>query len=156
MKSENEKPRDNSIFENSKHENNFEVEKVGHKNSVILNYADSNHINADSNPSICADYNQDNSNQSIPVDLTTINDSSDVRALIQLLSWYRDSADAEDSTVSTRTPLAYVLSIHTAHKSSPIHAFHSYPPVTAPRTFTYGTSDPPSPSHDSSAESVTP
>ena len=26
-------------------ENNFEVEKVGRKNSVILNHVDSNHIN---------------------------------------------------------------------------------------------------------------
>ena len=36
-----------------------------------------------------------------------------------------------------------------------LHLFHSYPPVPAPLIFTYGTSDPSSPSYESSAESVT-
>ena len=61
-----------------------------------------------------------------------------------------------DSVFSTRTTLAYLPPIHTDYTPSPVHSFNSYPSVTTPRTFTDGTSDPPSPSHDSSAETVTP
>ena len=50
MKSESESLvenlRENNIFENDEHENNFEVEKVGRKNSVIWNHkhSDSVHV----------------------------------------------------------------------------------------------------------------
>ena len=63
--------------------------------------------------------------------------------------------DAGASTVPNRTPLPYVMSKHRSHTTSLVHSFHLYPPVPAQQTFTYSTSDPPSPSHDSSAESVT-
>ena len=39
------------IFKNAGRENNFEVEKVGHKNSEILNHVDSDHIDMNSNQS---------------------------------------------------------------------------------------------------------
>ena len=39
---------------------------------------------------------------------------------------------------------------------SQLHSFLPYPPVLASRTFTYRTIVPPSPSHDSSSERVTP
>ena len=46
--SEIENPACNIISKNSKFGNNFEVEKVGRKKSIILNHVDSNHINSDS------------------------------------------------------------------------------------------------------------
>ena len=52
--------------------------------------------------------------------------------------------------------MAYILSIHTAHTSYPLHLLHFYPPIPDPQTFTYGISDPTSPSYESSTESVTP
>ena len=52
--------------------------------------------------------------------------------------------------------MAYVTSIHTAHTPSPVHSFYSYPTVLAPQIFTYGKIDPPSPSHESSAQIMTP
>ena len=63
--------------------------------------------------------------------------------------------DAVASNFSKRTP-NYAPSIHTAHTPSPVHSLYSYHPVLIPRIFTYGTSDTPSPSHESSAEIVTP
>ena len=36
-----------------------------------------------------------------------------------------------------------------------LHSFNLHPPVIAPRMVNYGTSDPPSPLHESSEESVT-
>ena len=45
------------------------------------------------------------------------------------------------------------MSIHIDHTNSPLHF---YPPLPIPWTLTYGTIVPPSPSHDSSAEIVTP
>ena len=71
------------------------------------------------------------------------------------MSWYGDSADASAHTVSTRTALAYVPSIYTTHTPSMVHSLHSYYTVPTPLTFNYGTSDPPSPSYDSSPGSVT-
>ena len=50
-KIESESLGGNRIFENSERDNNFEVEKVRHKNSVILNQVNSNHINTNSNHS---------------------------------------------------------------------------------------------------------
>ena len=41
----------NNILENSERKNNFEVEKVGRKNSVIYNHKDSDSIHADPNHS---------------------------------------------------------------------------------------------------------
>ena len=112
-KSESENLGGNNIFENSEWENNFEVEKIVRKNSVILNhkYSDSIHIDPD-----YAD-----TNQLIPDDSTntgSINNSDEIFAIENMLS--------------SRVP--------------------------APQTFfTYGTSsDPTSPSYDSSAEIVTP
>ena len=48
-KSEIENPGSNIIFKNAERKNNFEVEKVGRKNSVILNCVNSNNINTDPN-----------------------------------------------------------------------------------------------------------
>ena len=57
-KSESENPGYNIIFEIAERENNFEVEKDGRKDSVILNHANSNRINTN------LDYlNYSNSNQ---------------------------------------------------------------------------------------------
>ena len=72
-----------AFFENTELENNFEVEKVGRKNSIILNHIGLNNIN---NNSIHVDYNHADWNQLIPTNLIKINDSADVRALNQLLS----------------------------------------------------------------------
>ena len=65
--------------------------------------------------------------------------------------------DASANTFSNITPLhTYMKLVHTP---SPVHSLHFYPPIPAPHhtpIFTYGTSYPPSPLHDFSAESVTP
>ena len=63
----------NKTFKNADHENNFEVEKVDRKNSIILNhkYSDSIHV----------DPNHTDSNQLIPEDLKnigSINNSDDI------------------------------------------------------------------------------
>ena len=129
----------------------FEVEKVGRKSSVDFNHVDSNHINPDSNHS-----NQIKFIQLIPTSLTTINDSADVCELNQLFSCYGDSIDAGASKISTRTPLNYIPSIHTAHTNSPVHSLHSYLLVPTLQKFTYQISDPSPPLHDSLAESATP
>ena len=63
--------------------------------------------------------------------------------------------DTASSTFSKKKP-TYASSIHTP---SLVHSLQLYPPVPAPHhtpIVTYGKSEPPSPSHDSSAESVTP
>ena len=80
-KSEIENPEGNTIFKNTGRENNFEVEKFGHKNYVIFNHVNSNNINTDSNHSNHADSNHTNLNKLVTADLTIINDSADVRAL---------------------------------------------------------------------------
>ena len=80
-KSKSENTGGNSIFKNSERGNNFEVEKVGRKNSVILNHVDSNHTNSNH-----VNSNHYESNQLVPSDLTTLNDSDDVRELNKLLS----------------------------------------------------------------------
>ena len=54
----------NNIFENAEHKNNFEVEKVGRKNSVIWNHKYSHLIHFDPNNTYL--------NQPIPYDLTNI------------------------------------------------------------------------------------
>ena len=113
-KSESKHPGYNIIFENAERENNFEVEKVGRKRSVIFNHVDSNHINTNSNHS-----NHVNSNHA-----DWNNDSSNVRASNQLLSWDGVFVDAASSTVSTITPLDYVQSIHTYHTPSMVHSLH--------------------------------
>ena len=77
-KSESKNPGNKRIFEDADSKNNFEVEKVGHKNAMILNHADLNHITTDSN--------HINYNQLITSSFTTINDSSDVHALNQVFS----------------------------------------------------------------------
>ena len=59
VKSESEKPGSNRIFENAERENNSEVEKVGCKNSVILNNVDSIDINTDLNHLNQVDLNND-------------------------------------------------------------------------------------------------
>ena len=99
-----------------------------------------------------------NSNQFIPANLTKINDSADVRTLNKILSWYGESTDAAASTVSTRTPSAYVPSLHKAHTPSLVHSVYSYPLVTTPHTFFihFTARDPPSPWNESPEESVTP
>ena len=58
----------NIIFKNDRRENSFEVEKIGHRKSVILNYTNSNHVNS----------NHFNLNQLVPADLITINYLADV------------------------------------------------------------------------------
>ena len=75
-KSESENLGGNNGFENAERKNNFEVEKVGRKNSVILNHIDFNHINTNSDNS-----NHANLNQFIQDDSTTIHDSADSFAL---------------------------------------------------------------------------
>ena len=64
--------------------------------------------------------------------------------------------DAAASTFSKRTPLAYLMSIHTARTPSPVHLLHSYTSVPASKIFTYITIDPECPLHDSSEEIVIP
>ena len=128
-KIESENPGDNSIFENYERENNFQVEKFGRENSVILNNVNLNHIDTDLDQSNHIYSNHADSN----------NDSSEVCALNQLLFWDGDSTDAAAKTVYTITPLAYVPSIHTAHTPSPVHPLYFYPPLPSPQTFTYGT-----------------
>ena len=111
----------NNFFEKTERENISEVEKVGRKNSVILNhkYSDSIHV----------DQNHTNSNQPITYNSTkiaSINDSADIFLIEKILS-------------------------------SPVHLVHTPYLVPFPPIFTYGTSsDPRSPSPDSSPESVTP
>ena len=100
-KIESENPGGDRIFENTERENNFEVEKVGRKNSGILNHVGSILINTISNH---IDSNHNNSNQLTRTNSIKINDSVDVCVLNQLLSWDRDSTNAAASTVSTRTP----------------------------------------------------
>ena len=63
-KSESENLGGNRIFENAEHKNNFEVEKVGRKNSAIWNHKDSNSIDVDPNHT--------NLNQHITADSTNI------------------------------------------------------------------------------------
>ena len=111
-----------------------------------------NHINTNLD---LVDLNHANLNQLFPAYLTTINDSADVCALNKILEWDRDSTDAASSMVYTRTPLAYVPSIYTSYTPPPVHSLHPYSLVPASKTFNYGTSDAPSPSHDSSSESMT-
>ena len=48
-KNESENTGGDRIFKNFGSENNFEVEKVGRKKSVILNRVNSNNINTDPN-----------------------------------------------------------------------------------------------------------
>ena len=60
-----ENPEGNIILKNSGRENNFEVEKVGCENSIILNHTDSNHTGL----------NHANWNKLITTNLTTSNDS---------------------------------------------------------------------------------
>ena len=111
----------NKIFENAERKNNFEVEKVERKNSVIWNkkYFDSVHV----------DLNHTNSNQPITADSTNIgsmNDSADIHVIEKIFS-------------------------------SPVYLLHIPYLVPTPTIFTYGTaSDPWSPSHDSSVDTVTP
>ena len=124
--------------------------------SVILNHVHYNNINTDLNLLNQVDSNNANYNQLIPTNSITIIDSADVCALNQLFQWYGDSTDAAASTISTRKPLAWVTSIHTDHTPYLEHPLHLYTLLLASRIFTYGESDPTSPLHDSSAESVTP
>ena len=70
----------NKTFKNADHENNFEVEKVDRKNSIILNhkYSDSIHV----------DPNHTDSNQLIPDDLKnigSINNSDDICAIEKII-----------------------------------------------------------------------
>ena len=102
----------------------FNLEKVRHKNSVILNHVDSNHTNTNFNHSNPIDFYYADPNQLIPNNLTTIIDSADARALNKLLLWDMDSMDASSITVYTRTPLAYLTSTHTAHTTSLVHSLH--------------------------------
>ena len=118
-----------------------------------MNHVDLNHINTNLD---LVDLNHANLNQLFPAYLTTINDSADVCALNKILEWDRNSTDAVSSTVYTRTPLAYVPSIYTSYTPPPVHLLHPYSLVPPSKTFNYGTSDAPSPSHDSSSETVTP
>ena len=107
-RSENENLGGNNIFENAERKSNFEVGKVGRKNSVTFNHVDLNHINTDLNPLNQVDSNIADPNQSIPINLTAIHDSADIRALNKISSWYEESTDATHSEVSTRTPLANI------------------------------------------------
>ena len=73
--------RGNKIFENAERNNNFEVEKVGCKNSVIWNhkYSDSIHV----------DQNHTNFNLPVPYDSTrivSIHDSDDIYAIEKILT----------------------------------------------------------------------
>ena len=71
----------NNIFENAEHKNNFEVEKVGRKNSVIWNYKSSH--------SIQVDPNHTESNKPIPdysKNIGSINDLSNIHAIEKILS----------------------------------------------------------------------
>ena len=131
-----------------------------------MNHVNSNHINTNSNRVHLnhtnlnyVDLNHAESNKLIPDDLTnigSINDLSKICALHQILSYIRDSTESSAIKLSNRTPFDYVSSIHTYHKPSLLYLFHSYPPVPVPQIFTYGTSEPPSPLHDSSVENVVP
>ena len=67
-----------------------------------------------------------------------------------------DSIGAAANIVYKRTQLSYVPSKHTSHTPYLVHQFHFYPPVYVPGIFTYGKSDPTSPSHDSAVEIMTP
>ena len=87
--------------------------------------------------------------------IVSINDSAEICALHQIFSWYRYLKDAEASKFSNRT-LTYKSLIHISHTPYLVHPLHFYHLVPAAQIFTYETSDPPSPSHDSSSESVTP
>ena len=78
------------------------------QNYVILNHVDLNHNNTNLNYSDHVNLNQTDFNQLIPTNFTTINYSDNVCGLNKMLSQYGDSADAAASTVSTKTPLAYV------------------------------------------------
>ena len=80
-KSESENLGGNKIFENAESENNFEVEKVGHNNSIIWYHKDSE--------SIQVDPNHTNINQPIPSNsknIGSINDSADIRTIENILS----------------------------------------------------------------------
>ena len=130
----------NINFKNVGYENNFEVEKYGRKNSIILDHVDSNQINAESDH---VDLNHVNLNQLITADSATINDSAGVCALNKLLSWHIYLMDVAANKVSKRTQLAYLPSINTPHKPSMVHSLQLYPPVPIPKIFTYVASDPP-------------
>ena len=150
-KSESENSGGNNGFKNADCKNNYEVEKVGRKNSVILNHVDFNHINTNSNNSNHADSNHANLDQFIQADSTTIHDSADSCALNKILSWYGESTDASSGKFSNRTQLAYVPPMHTSHTPYTVNSFYSYPPEIAPqKSITCGISSyPPSPLHDS-------
>ena len=71
----------NKIFENAECENNFKVEKVGPKHSVIFNHKDSNWIHVDPNHTT--------PNQPIPSNSTnngSINDLDDISAIEKIFS----------------------------------------------------------------------
>ena len=126
------------------------------KTSVISNKVNPKQINIGSSH---FDSNHAKSNQFISSDLSkigSINDSTKICTLHQILSWDRYSMDASASTVYNITPLDYISSIHTPRANSLVHSLHSYPPVPASPIFTNGTSEPPSPSHKSSSYWVTP
>ena len=114
----------------------------------ILNHVNSNHVDTDLNHNNSNHTNSNHSNlvhsNSIPSDLPNIktkNNSADYCALQKMMSW--DSKDTESSTFSTRTPMAhnYVSSIHT---------YYVVPAPHHTQISTYGTSDPPSTSHEKS------
>ena len=102
----------------------LKLKKLG-ANICNFYHVDSNHIHTDLNHLNRVDLNHTNLNQLIPAVLTTINYAADVCALNQWLSWYRDPTYAATSKIYTRTPLAYALLIHTAHKPSLVHSCHS-------------------------------
>ena len=144
-KSESENPKGNIIFKTAGRKNNSEVEKVGRKNSIILNHVDMNNIKTDLNH---VNLNHANLNKLIPTNPTTINDSADFHALNKILSCYGDLKDTKAHASPTRTN-NHVLPVKFVHKPSPV--------PDSQTCFTNGTaSDPQSPYHDSSEEIVTP
>ena len=86
-----------------------------------MNHLDSNQINIDSNR---INLNHANLNQLIPADLITKNETDNIYALNQLLSWGRDSMVAADNRVFKITPLAYLPTIHTEHTPSLLYSLH--------------------------------
>ena len=137
MKFESENLRGNKSFEYAERKNISKVEKVGHRNSVILNHKYSDSIHLDPNhtdlilnlnhkysDSIHVDTNQTDLNKPIPANLKnigSIHDSDDICAIEKILT-------------------------------SPVHS----PVPTSPIFWYWRASDPPSPFHESSAEIVTP
>ena len=100
-----------------------------------MNNVNSNHIITDSN--------HVDLNKSIPDHLETINDSAEVWALNQLLSWDRYSTDAA-KPVDNITQLDYVPLIHTSHTPYIVHSLYLCPTIPAQQECTYCTSEPPS------------